>query len=142
MKTIHLSPVVERIIVIVAIALVGVSFFGYLVTEQRGWNNYSTSYQETISSNASSTQSLLSVIDELKVDLDVAQKTIEDNEDEIDRLDGKVDDLTTIVKTDPELLQKYSKVFFLSENYKPTSIKEVDAELVFPKKKLFSFTVK
>lgn len=44
-----------------------------------------------------------------------------ENEEVIDKLEK----LTTL---DPELLRKYSKVFFLSENYEPDDLKEIDEE--------------
>jgi D-alanyl-D-alanine carboxypeptidase len=39
-----------------------------------------------------------------------------------------VSDLDKLSKTDKELLQKYSKVYFLNEHYVPESLKEIDDE--------------
>lgn len=41
-------------------------------------------------------------------------------------ISGTVNTLEKLTKTDPELLQKYSKVFFLNENYKPERVSEID----------------
>lgn len=49
------------------------------------------------------------------------QKEKEENEEEIDTLQK----LTTL---DPELLRKYSKVFFLSENYTPPELEDIPVE--------------
>jgi LAS superfamily LD-carboxypeptidase LdcB len=45
---------------------------------------------------------------------------------------GKLDKLS---KTDKELLQKYSKIYFLNENYVPASLTEVPSEFIFEKDK-------
>jgi len=39
-----------------------------------------------------------------------------------------VGDLEKLANTDPELLQKYSKIYFLNENYVPSGLVEIDAE--------------
>jgi LAS superfamily LD-carboxypeptidase LdcB len=38
----------------------------------------------------------------------------------------KIDTLTKLTTLDPELLKKYSKVFFLSENYNPPKLEDID----------------
>lgn len=54
----------------------------------------------------------------------------EDFEDQIDDLSGTIGDLNKLAKTDKELLQKYSKVYFLNENYAPADIDKIDDEWV------------
>ncbi len=55
----------------------------------------------------------------------------------ISRISSTVKDLETLSDTDPELLQKYSKIFFLNEHYIPKSIKDVDSRYLFdPNKKI------
>jgi len=49
-------------------------------------------------------------------------------EEQIDELAGTVSDLDKLSKTDKELLQKYSKVYFLNEHYIPESLSEIDAK--------------
>jgi zinc D-Ala-D-Ala carboxypeptidase len=49
-------------------------------------------------------------------------------EDQIEKLAGTVGDLDKLSKTDEELLQKYSKVYFLNEHYQPAKLKEIDNE--------------
>lgn len=46
--------------------------------------------------------------------------------DQVRDLAGTVSDLDKLSKTDKELLQKYSKVYFLNEHYIPESIREID----------------
>lgn len=82
------------------------------------------------------------VIDELSGRLnmtkDELEETEEDLRDEKDRNDqmedqinvlaGTVSDLDKLSKTDEELLQKYSKVYFLNEHYSPDSLRQIAAE--------------
>lgn len=44
----------------------------------------------------------------------------------INALSGSINYLQKLVSTDPELLRKYSKVYFLSENYSPAQLSSVD----------------
>lgn len=46
-----------------------------------------------------------------------------------------VDTLEKLKNTDPELLKKYSKVYFLNENYVPASLSVLPSEYVFPSDK-------
>ena len=55
-------------------------------------------------------------------------------EDQINAITGTVKDLDKLSKTDEELLQKYSKVYFLNENYIPSDIKEIDDKYILPDK--------
>lgn len=50
--------------------------------------------------------------------------------DKINQISESVGTLEKISYTDPELLQKYSKVFFLNENYVPTNLREIPDEYV------------
>lgn len=55
---------------------------------------------------------------------------------EIDALRGSVGTINKLLKTDPELLQKYSKVFFLNEHYVPASLADIDSRYLFDTKKI------
>lgn len=54
----------------------------------------------------------------------------EDFEDQIRDLAGTVNILDKLAKTDKELLQKYSKVYFLNEHYVPPRVAEIDKKYV------------
>lgn len=60
-------------------------------------------------------------------------------EDQIRDLSGTVATLDKLSKTDEELLQKYSKVYFLNENYIPSNIKQIDTDYVLDGKGLQFF---
>lgn len=49
-------------------------------------------------------------------------------------LEEKVTTLDKITKSDPELLKKYSKVYFLSENYRPSETQTILSEYTLNKK--------
>lgn len=51
-------------------------------------------------------------------------------ENELRALAGTIGDLDKLAKTDKELLQKYSKVYFLNENYIPERLQQINAGYV------------
>jgi len=57
----------------------------------------------------------------------------EDFENQINSISGTVGKLDKLSKTDRELLQKYSKVYFLNEHYTPAKITEIPKEFRFKK---------
>lgn len=60
-------------------------------------------------------------------------------ENQIDDLTEKVGGLVKLSKIDEELLQKYSKVFFLNENYVPKRLSKVDEDFVYPEGREIEF---
>lgn len=70
--------------------------------------------------------------DELKDDYRKEKNKNDDFQDQIDSILGTVGDLDKLSKTDEELLQKYSKVYFLNENYIPSKVREIDEEYILP----------
>lgn len=53
--------------------------------------------------------------------------------DEFDEVNRNVQDLEKLAKTDPELLRKYSKNYFLNENYHPTNLIKIPTKYTFLK---------
>jgi len=54
-------------------------------------------------------------------------------EEQIGTIQGAVDVLEKLNKTDKELLQKYSKVYFLNENYVPSNLADIDPKYLYNK---------
>lgn len=54
---------------------------------------------------------------------------------QINEIAGTVGQLDKLSKTDKELLQKYSKVYFLNENYVPESLTDIPPDYLFQKDK-------
>jgi len=52
---------------------------------------------------------------------------------ELKKIDDSVDDLEKLSKIDPQLLQKYSKVYFLNEHYIPSGLSTIDSEFTMGK---------
>jgi len=75
-------------------------------------------------------QNLSDEYEELRADYRDERNKNEDFEDRIDDLAGTIGNLDKLVKTDKQLLQKYSKVFFLNENYIPESLEEIDRKYI------------
>ena len=60
-------------------------------------------------------------------------------QDKISNIAGTVGTLEKLSKTDKELLQKYSKVYFLSDNYVPMSLATIDQRYIWDKTKTLQF---
>ena len=54
---------------------------------------------------------------------------------QIGNLSGTVSTLQKLTQTDPELLKKYSKIYFLNENYVPKSLLPIDTQYTYNKNK-------
>lgn len=57
------------------------------------------------------------------------QEIIDNFQGQISNISSTVGDLTKLAATDEELLKKYSKVYFLNENYIPSKLTSVDEDL-------------
>jgi LAS superfamily LD-carboxypeptidase LdcB len=67
---------------------------------------------------------------ELLAMLDDEQSKNEEFEDQIQEITGTVDMLDKLSKIDPELLAKYSKIYFLNEHYVPEKVRPIDSGFV------------
>ncbi|QQR82743.1 M15 family metallopeptidase [Candidatus Campbellbacteria bacterium] len=68
-------------------------------------------------------------------ELTLQESRVNDLEQQIQDITGTVGTLEKLSKTDPELLQKYSKVFFLNEHYTPPKLSTIDKALVYDESK-------
>lgn len=69
--------------------------------------------------------------EQLAVTLEDEQKRNSAFEKQIKGISNTVGTLEKLSKTDPELLQKYSKVYFLNEHYIPTQISDIPKDYIF-----------
>lgn len=74
-------------------------------------------------------------IQNTKRNIEAVQSQVGGVEQNVDKITGTVSTLEKLSKTDPELLQKYSKVFFLNEHYAPERLTEIDKDYVYSVKK-------
>ena len=125
------------------VALITISILGYFI--------YSLSKNISIVENnmSSSTEILSQKISQLEAALattsltgqELAQRLLEQQnqsnsfQSTISNIAGTVNSLEKLSKTDKELLQKYSKVYFLSDNYVPMSLTDIDQKYIFDKLK-------
>ncbi|MDQ5893658.1 MAG: VanY protein [Patescibacteria group bacterium] len=134
----------DKIIITGTIAFfIGINYWAYYTT------NLYTELKDTRSEFAVSTSTLNTTIKELEEKLadskkenenlsdvlsDEQKKTVE-LERERRRNEKKINTLTKLTTIDPELLKKYSKVYFLSENYVPAKLDTIGTNfLVDPTK--------
>lgn len=64
-----------------------------------------------------------------------AKEKTKNLEDQFDDIDDTVGDLAKLSNLDPELLKKYSKVFFLNDNYAPSDLRAIPVEYVYQQNK-------
>lgn len=69
-------------------------------------------------------------LDDLADDYRDERNRNEEFEDQIRDLSGTLGDLDKLAKTDEELLAKYSRVYFLNENYIPERLEQIDEDWI------------
>lgn len=92
------------------------------------YETYVSTTTETINEKDSLISQLAERLDLTEEDLREEKERNDDFQDQIEDLAGTVGVLDKLSKTDEELLQKYSKVYFLNEHYVPESLREIDNE--------------
>lgn len=71
---------------------------------------------------------------DIEKDFEREKERNEEFENQIRKISGTVKDLDKLSKTDAELLQKYSRTYFLNENFIPMKLKKIDNQYVMPDK--------
>lgn len=72
--------------------------------------------------------------------LNFAQQNINAVKSEVGNISGTVGNLKKLSEVDPEILRKYSKVSFLSENYKPAHLTTIPVDYTYSDKRVEQFT--
>lgn len=75
-------------------------------------------------------KSIAEDLEDLEDDYRKERNKNEDFEDQIKSITGTVKNLDKLSKTDEELLQKYSRVYFLNENYVPSDLDKISDRYV------------
>lgn len=130
MKIPSLSLALSALVVLLVAAL---SYGGYQYYKLSG------DYQSTRSELVMTTtdyESLQASTAELKSVLEAEQKKNGTFESQIRAISGTVGSLDKLAKTDTELLQKYSRVFFLNEHYVPSALVAIDPAFRYPEDKV------
>ncbi len=79
-------------------------------------------------SDATTRATLATVLSTEQQSVGTIQQQLGGFQSQVGSLTGTLTTLQKLSQTDPELLKKYSKVFFLNENYVPTKLAEIPAD--------------
>ncbi len=99
-----------------------------------GYTGVQASVQAMASSTAELEQKVTSLSDQLyaaQQALAAVQERLGGFENKVGDISGTVDILEKLKDTDRELLQKYSKVFFLNEHYAPARLAQIEKEFTY-----------
>jgi LAS superfamily LD-carboxypeptidase LdcB len=122
---------VAVIILLIALGYGGYRYFQLDTAYKAAQSNLRNLSSEL--ANASSTNNQLN-------DAFVAEKERNDSfANEIGSITGTVGTLTKLANTDPQLLAKYSKVYFLNENYAPASLSDIPSDDVYSDTETYQF---
>jgi D-alanyl-D-alanine carboxypeptidase len=84
--------------------------------------------QEQLSNVRDKIVSLNEKLEEAENELEDERERNDDLKEQVEEVTNSVGNLQKTVETEPELLKKYSRTFFLSENYRPESLTQIDDE--------------
>ena len=101
-----------------------------LIQEIKDKTNQLTEASSTINQLKAELANLKNELDELADNYRDEKNRNDEFEDQIRKLSGTLGTLDKLAKTDKELLAKYSKVYFLNENYYPERLKQIDDKYV------------
>lgn len=135
----------KQIIIKILIILIILLGLGYLGFYQNSFNqkiqNELIIASSTFSQKISDIETILLAAQEKNTTLADALTAAKEKADSLDsqfkNVNKNVSNLEKITKTDPELLQKYSKIFFLNENYVPLDLTNIPTEYTFNKDKIY-----
>lgn len=129
-----------RIIAIIVIGLLGYGIYSFITLSNR-YTHLSTEYNtltETTDAQTRTIDQLERLLDmHAEENADLAQKLRDEKNrndefaDQISTIAGTVGTLEKLSKTDEELLQKYSKVYFLNEHYVPQELTAIAPEYLY-----------
>lgn len=127
----------------IVVVLVGGGYYTFTLAENltdthEELSEIQNNYNQSLAELSDTRQLLSEEMQEnklLREALEREQNKNEEFEDQIRDLAGTVGDLEKLSETDPELLQKYSRVYFLNEHYTPERLSEIDSEFVYESEK-------
>jgi LAS superfamily LD-carboxypeptidase LdcB len=134
------SPTIS-VYILLAVIIVALGAIGYLVSQNKKIQEEGFKAQEVLKAEleqvraefASTSKTLGDTIaerDDLKQKLIAEQTRLDVLAAQVGAITGTVGILEKIQRTDPELLQKYSKVYFLNEHYTPERLAQIDKKHV------------
>ena len=129
---------------IITIVLVGGVIYGayFFITNSKALK---TAYQENVSSKEKilalekQNQELGGTLSLTQAEKAKLGNDLEDEQKRSKRLEARADKYKKLALTDKQLLAKYSKVYFLNENYSPTKLDDIEDKYVLPAGKKIQF---
>lgn len=116
------------IIGFVALGYATYHFYGAAEAAQSDLASTTAAYASSTAEWTAKLGRLESENEELREELEEEQDKNNDFERQIKKIAGTVGDLEKLSKTDKQLLQKYSKVYFLNEHYLPSQLALIDKD--------------
>lgn len=101
--------------------------------------NFSSTTAELKGTIAQTHTSLSNELNQEKQNAAVIAQQLGNYQQQVSTVSGTVDTLQKLSKTDPQLLQKYSKVFFLNEYYAPARLTEIPSDYAYSDAKVPKF---
>ena len=117
-------------IIVMVMAVIGLAGGGYFSYSAAG---------EIVKNTADLEEKVLKLEDEKIILTGELQKEQQKNsvfQNQIGQIAGTVGKLDKLSKTDKELLQKYSKIYFLNENYVPKGLVEISQQYIYGEGKI------
>ncbi|MEN9524533.1 MAG: hypothetical protein RL536_602 [Candidatus Parcubacteria bacterium] len=108
----------------------------HLTTLERKFASTTDELRENL---AQSRNSLSDDIKQQKQNAAALEQKLGTYQQQVSTVSGTVDTLQKLSKTDPELLAKYSKVFFLNEYYAPARLTEIPSDYAYSDNKVLKF---
>lgn len=125
------------------VLLAGLGYVGYeLYTtsdELSSEQSETASLEETLKNRDESIEALRQENQLLSEALQNEQAKVESISEDLEKLTDTVGVLDKLSKLDPELLQKYSKVYFLNEHYQPGDLDLIDDRYVYDESREYYF---
>jgi D-alanyl-D-alanine carboxypeptidase len=136
---------IQNVVIVLVLAIIGtIGYFLYsLTTNIRSIKNEMASTTVAFNNKLISLQAALATTTLTSADL--AQRLV-DQQNKSENLDQTLSGISNTVgtlkklsQTDKELLQKYSKVYFLNENYIPMQLSQIDQRYLYKKDEILQF---
>ncbi|MFW5853131.1 MAG: M15 family metallopeptidase [Patescibacteria group bacterium] len=101
-----------------------------LKTQFDNLNEEQTKTSKSLNEAENEIEMLTQDISNLRNSLNQESSRLDMLSDQVEGVTGSVGDLEKLSQTDPELLKKYSRVYFLNEHYAPADLIEIDDRYV------------
>ncbi len=137
------------------LGLTGMSVYGYIqITELQAktesltselasttaalsWNTYEIS--QNITDLRVKTLGISDTLNDAQKNIDAVKNQVGGVEQTVGSISGTVGTLQKLADVDPEILKKYSKVYFVNENYTPAHLSQIPTDFVYSSKRQEQF---